>query len=90
MPQNNQILIKTSIQTTKRIDAKVGTNKPINASIGKSVSGATSYPPLTDKPQINDVILLGNKSFEDLGISDMSNLEIKEMFDRIFKNEGGN
>ena len=89
MPQNNQILIKTSIQTTKRIDAKIGVNKPINAKIGKSVSGATSYPPLADKPQINDITLVGNKSIEDLGVSTMTNIEIKEIFDRVF-NKGGN
>ena len=89
MPQNNQILIKTSIQTTKRIEAKIGTNKPINAKIGKTVSGATSYPPLAEKPQINDITLIGNKSFEELGIQTMTNLEIKEIFDRVF-NKGGN
>ena len=88
MTGNNQILIKTSIQTTKRIEAKLDVNKPINAKIEKSLVGATSYPLLSDKPQINDTTLIGNKSFEDLGVKTMTNLEIKEIFDRVFNKEG--
>lgn len=89
MPQNNQILIKTSIQTTKRIEAKVGTNKPINASIGKTVSGATSYPPLTDKPQINDVILIGNKTSHELGLQDEISIATEHDIDKILYGIGG-
>lgn len=46
------------------------------------------YNPLSNKPQINDVTLQGNKTFEDLGDHVMTNAEIKAIFDRIFK--GGN
>lgn len=46
------------------------------------------YAPLPDKPLINGEVLLGDKSFEDLGDHILTNLEIKAMFDRVFK--GGN
>lgn len=89
MPQNNQILIKTSIQTTKRIEAKIGVNKPINAKIGKSTSGATSYPPLAEKPQINDVILIGNKTSHELGLQDEISIATEHDIDKILYGIGG-
>lgn len=36
----------------------------------------TSYNPLTDKPKINGVTLIGNKSFEDLGLNSVVNAEV--------------
>ena len=46
------------------------------------------YDLLENKPQIEGVILQGNKTFSDLGDHTLTNIEIKEIFDRIFK--GGN
>ncbi len=37
------------------------------------------YNALTDKPQIEGVTLRGNKTFEDLSLSGLSNLEIENM-----------
>lgn len=34
------------------------------------------YENLTNKPQINSVILKGNKTFEDIGINPISNIEL--------------
>lgn len=42
------------------------------------------YNHLVNKPRINDVELIHGKSFEELGINPMSNLEIKAIFDRVF------
>ena len=46
------------------------------------------YDLLENKPQIEGVVLQGNKTFGDLGDHTLTNIEIKEIFDRIFK--GGN
>lgn len=46
------------------------------------------YAPLPDKPSINGETLLGDKTFTDLGDHTLTNLEIKTIFDRVFK--GGN
>ena len=44
-----------------------------------------NYNELINKPQINSVELQGNKSFEELGDHTLTNLEIKTIFDRIFR-----
>lgn len=44
---------------------------------------------LVNRPQINDIEVIGNKSIEDYGVKTMTNIEIKQIFDRIF-NKGGN
>lgn len=46
------------------------------------------YEKLAHKPSINEVELNGNKTFDDLGDHTLSNIEIKAIFDRVFK--GGN
>lgn len=56
---------------------------------GVKVVETGDYEKLSNKPSINDVILIGNKTFEELGDRNLSNLEIKAIFDRIFDN-GGN
>lgn len=56
---------------------------------GVKVVETGDYEKLSNKPSINDVMLIGNKTFEELGDRNLSNLEIKAIFDRIFDN-GGN
>lgn len=62
-------------------------NLAFNADLGY-IRNPGAYPPLSEKPQVNDHTLIGNKSFEDLGLKSMSNIEIKAIFDKVFK--GGN
>lgn len=42
-----------------------------------------NYEKLRNKPQIESVELIGNKSFEDLGMTEISNLEILEIANKI-------
>ena len=42
------------------------------------------YNHLVNKPRINDVELIHDKTFEELGINPMTNLEFKEIFNRVF------
>lgn len=39
----------------------------------------SDYDLLTNKPQINSVTLQGDKSFEDLGLEGISNIELEEL-----------
>lgn len=55
---------------------------------GVKVVETGDYEKLSNKPSINDVTLIGNKTFEELGDRNLSNLEIKEIFDRIFDKGG--
>lgn len=43
---------------------------------GGGCCGTYDYNELYNKPQIESVELIGNKTFEDLGLDDMSNIEI--------------
>ena len=49
-------------------------------------NGSTSndYEKLLNLPSIEDIQLKGNKSFEDLGLEECSNLEIDSLFRSIF------
>ena len=42
-----------------------------------------NYENLKNKPSINDVELIGNKSFEDLGDIHLSNIEILNMYNHV-------
>ena len=44
----------------------------------------TDYPSLTGLPRINGVELIDDKSFEDLGEYNLTNMEIQAIFNRIF------
>lgn len=48
-----------------------------------SGGGTKDYNKLNNKPQINDVELIGNKSFEDLGADSLTNLEIDAIINSV-------
>lgn len=73
MPDNITVNINTP-----NIMGDIGRNNPI------IFPSATSYEELIDKPQINDVTLTGNKSFDDLGLSRISADELLNMLRGIF------
>lgn len=45
-----------------------------------SGGGITDYDLLLNKPMINDIELSGNKTFENLGMTEISNTELDAMF----------
>lgn len=72
------------------INAQFNDGEQINASFGevyKVESG--DYEKIINHPYINDEEVVGRKSLEDYGVKTMTNLEIKQIFDRVFRN-GGN
>lgn len=81
--------INVTIGKQSQVDVSFPKQTGIDLVIEKSAGGG-SYPPLSEKPSINNVVLLGNKTFEELGVQTMTNLEIKEVFDKVFNKEGGN
>lgn len=61
------------------IDLNVSDVPNLNLNVAETVNiigGTTDYNDLNNKPQINSVELMGNKSFDDLGMSALSNMEI--------------
>lgn len=57
----------------------------IGGEVGKPSGGTNDYEALINKPQINDVTLTGNKTFEELGLRPATNTEIAEIINRVFK-----
>lgn len=49
-------------------------------SVANSGGGTYNYDYLINKPKINNVELVQNKSFENLGIHEVTNTELNEMF----------
>ena len=69
------------------VEADFSTNEDVQADFGsvmRSGGGVTNYERLTHKPSINETELRGNKSFEDLGLKDLSNIEIASIVNRVF------
>lgn len=49
--------------------------------------GTNDYEELKNKPKINEVELEGNKSFEELGITPLTNMEILAIITKASKNK---
>lgn len=84
---NERIEIPINVSLTERgTDISFTDDGPFNASFEPIEKVNTSnYDDLFNKPKINDVELKGNKTFEDLGDTPLTNTEIKAIFDNIFK-----
>lgn len=80
--------LKLAFSETEQPRLSFSAPSPVSLRFSEGGGGTLNYNALTNKPSINDVVLMGNKTFEDLGDMPLTNLEIKEMFDRIFGKEG--
>ena len=68
--------LSANLQNTANLGAKFGNTQIVSTD---------DYEKLYNKPSINEVELVGNKSFEELGDHLLTNIEIKQIFDRVFK-----
>lgn len=48
--------------------------------------GTNDYEELKNKPKINEVELKGNRSFEELGMTPLTNMEILDIINKASKN----
>ena len=72
-----------------KLNADFVDDKQINAQFGDvTIVESGDYEKIINHPFINDEEVVGHKSLEDYGVRNMTNTEIKEIFDRVFK--GGN
>lgn len=53
-------------------------------SFGSQTVNNDDYTTLKNKPSINEVILVGQKTLEDIGVEEITNLEIDQLFSSIF------
>lgn len=54
---------------------------------GGSGSGTSNYLELSNKPQINGVTLVGNKSLADLGVVKITDNEIDDIINNVFDDD---
>lgn len=78
--------ITAVIPQVNRINANIQGQRGLNLTFSQS-AGTSNYNALTNKPHIEGRELVGDKSFEELGLHTMSNIEIKNIFNSVF---GGN
>ena len=64
---NNTEIINVEIESNDTIGVDIINGNQVNMNVEQS-SGTTNYERLSNKPQINDVVLVGNKTLEELGI----------------------
>lgn len=67
--------MNVTFSESSQMDAKFGEVQKVSTS---------NYEDLYNKPSINGVQLIRDKSFEDLGVDSMSNMEIKQIFNNVF------
>ena len=65
------------------MEAKITKNKTLTGEVVRGGTGIDDYEKLRNKPSIEDVELLGNKSFLDLGLTEMPNQEILEIAKQV-------
>ena len=70
--------ITLDIQGKQGIDLSVAGESALSLEIGRA-SGTSNYEALVNKPSIEDVTLVGNKTFKQLGLEAMTQQEIDQM-----------
>lgn len=69
----------------KKISGRIEQRFTVSGEISKPSGGSNDYDALIHKPQINNVTLTGNKTFEELGLRPATNTEISEIIKSVFK-----
>lgn len=65
---NETMNIDLSPKSNMELDLTPKSNMEIRISVPKNISSSLDYERLRNKPQIESVELLGNKSFDELGL----------------------
>ena len=62
------------------------TARDFNSEFGEvqEVPKAENYENLKNLPSIEEVVLIGNKNFDELGLEECTNLDIDQLFKSIF------
>ena len=80
------VKLNAKLKQSPNLNADFDSTENLNAGFGNTqVIPTGNYNDLSHKPSINEVELKGNKTFEELGDHLLTNIEIKQIFDRVFK-----
>lgn len=76
--------IKGTITAHANMNVTIGNRSAIGANISLSSIKSSDYETLRNKPSIEDVPLIGNKTLTDFGDKTISLIEIQGILDRVF------
>ena len=72
--------LKGSTKNKYMLSGSIASSKTITATIGSSnIGGTTNYEDLVNKPKIESVELVGNKTFIDLGLESIDSSDIDNL-----------
>lgn len=79
--------INSEINISDSVNFGISDSEEITFGIASNYQGTGNYNSLSNKPQINDVVLIGNKSSEQLHLQDemdyLTNNEIEQLLDNF-------
>lgn len=83
---SEKIIFEASFSSGGTVNADFETEQTVNPDYGEVIDtgGTSNYEKLAHKPSINGVELAGNKSLENLGVIELTNLEIEAIIRNVF------
>lgn len=78
-------MLQGKISGSGGLSASLSESSKVGGSLSMPDARTTDYEALRNLPKINDVELRGNKQLDELGLQEVSNIEIDNLFKSIFK-----
>lgn len=78
-------MLRGKISGSGGLSASLSESSKVGGSLSMPDARTTDYEALRNLPKINDVELRGNKQLDELGLQEVSNIEIDNLFKSIFK-----
>ena len=78
-------MLRRKISGSGSLSASLSGSSKVGGSLSMSNTRTTDYEALRNLPKINDVELRGNKQLDELGLQEVSNIEIDNLFKSIFR-----
>lgn len=78
-------MLRGKISGSGSLSASLSESSKVGGSLSMPDARTTDYEALRNLPKINDVELRGNKQLDELGLQEVSNIEIDNLFKSIFK-----
>ena len=78
-------MLQGKISGSGSLSASLSESYKVGGSLSMPNTRTTDYEALRNLPKINDVELKGSKQLDELGLQEVSNIEIDNLFKSIFK-----
>ena len=78
------MVLSSKLSSSGGFSASLSGTSSVGGALTLPSAKAANYEELKNLPKINDVELIGNKDFDELGMSEVTNIEIDNLFRQIF------